>query len=82
MRNRVSICTLIIGLICLFTQVARGQQSNPAASGSDDRRGTPKKPGAPAEPEVVTANNPIAPNERHILSKVLCAHGLRCSGVE
>jgi len=27
MRNRVSICTLIIGLICPFTQVARGQQS-------------------------------------------------------
>jgi len=30
MRNRVSICTLIIGLICLFTQVARGQKSGPA----------------------------------------------------
>jgi hypothetical protein len=29
MRNRVSICTLIIGLICPFTQVARGQQSDP-----------------------------------------------------
>jgi hypothetical protein len=29
MRNRVSICTLNIGLICPFTQVARGQQSDP-----------------------------------------------------
>jgi hypothetical protein len=29
LRNRVSICTLIIGLICPFTQVARGQQSGP-----------------------------------------------------
>ena len=29
MRNKVSICTLIIGLICPFTQVARGQQSDP-----------------------------------------------------
>jgi len=29
MRNRVSICTLIIGLICPFTQIARGQQSGP-----------------------------------------------------
>jgi hypothetical protein len=32
MRNRVSICTLIIGLICPFTQVARGQQSGPVQS--------------------------------------------------
>jgi len=29
MPNRVTICTLIIGLICPFTRVARGQQSNP-----------------------------------------------------
>jgi hypothetical protein len=31
MRNRVTICTLIIGigLICPFTKVARGQQSDP-----------------------------------------------------
>jgi hypothetical protein len=29
MRNRVSICTLIIGLICPFTQAARGQHSGP-----------------------------------------------------
>jgi hypothetical protein len=29
MRNRVSICTLIIGLICPFTQAARGQESGP-----------------------------------------------------
>jgi hypothetical protein len=29
LRNKVSICTLIIGLICPFTQVARGQQPGP-----------------------------------------------------
>ena len=29
MRNRVSICTLIVGLICPFTQAARGQESGP-----------------------------------------------------
>jgi hypothetical protein len=29
MRNRVSICTLIIGLICPITQAARGQESGP-----------------------------------------------------
>jgi hypothetical protein len=29
MRNRVSICTLIMGLICPFTQVARGKQPGP-----------------------------------------------------
>ncbi len=28
-RNRVSICTLIIGLIYPSTQLARGQQSDP-----------------------------------------------------
>jgi hypothetical protein len=32
-RNRVSICTLIIGL-SPFTQVARGQQSGPGSPGS------------------------------------------------
>jgi hypothetical protein len=54
--------SLIIGLISALTQAARGQQSGPrAASGSDDRRGTSKKPGAPPESEVATANNPIAP---------------------
>jgi hypothetical protein len=62
MRNRVSICTLIIGLICPFTQVARGQQSNPvqrpAATIAEE---PPKSPGAPSESEVATANNPIAP---------------------
>jgi len=29
MPIRVTICTVIIGLICPFTQVARGQQSDP-----------------------------------------------------
>jgi hypothetical protein len=62
MRNRVSICTLIIGLICPFTQVARGQQSNPvqrpAATIAEE---PPKSPGGPSESEVATANNPIAP---------------------
>ena len=29
MRNRVSICTLIIVLICPFTQAARGQEARP-----------------------------------------------------
>jgi hypothetical protein len=30
MTNSVAIYTLIVGLICPFTQVARGQQSDPA----------------------------------------------------
>ncbi len=64
MRNRVSICTLIIGLICPFTQLARGQQSGPVQPPPaiwDDR---PKGPRAPLEAlpsrDVATANNPIA----------------------
>jgi len=38
MRNRVSICTLIIGLICPFTQVAQGQQSGPVQPPARDAR--------------------------------------------
>ena len=62
MRNRVSICTLIIGLICPFTQVARGQQSDPvqpppATMVEESQR----RAGVSSESDVATANNPIAP---------------------
>jgi len=62
MRNRVSICTLIIGLIYPFTQVARGQQSGPvqpppARIVEESQRSA----GGPSESDVATANNPIAP---------------------
>ena len=62
MRNRVSICTLITGLICPSTQVARGQQSDPvqpprATMVEESRR----RAGGSSESEVATANNPIAP---------------------
>jgi hypothetical protein len=62
MRNRVSICTLIIGLICPFTQAARGQQSGPVQLPAATIVEEPEKShGAPSESEVATANNPIAP---------------------
>jgi len=61
-RNRVSICTLIIGLICPFTQAARGQQSGPVQLPAATIVEEPEKShGAPSESEVATANNPIAP---------------------
>jgi hypothetical protein len=62
MRNRVSMCTLIIGLICLFTKVARGQQSGPVQLPAATITEEPQKTrGTSSESEVATANNPIAP---------------------
>jgi hypothetical protein len=62
MRNRVSICTLIIGLICPFTPVARGQPSGPVQPPSATIAEEPQKShGEHSESEVATANNPIAP---------------------
>ena len=61
-RNRVSICTLIIGLICPFTQVARGQQSGPVQpppSGMIAER-SESCVGGPSESIMATANNRIA----------------------
>lgn len=63
MPNRAIICTLIIGLICPFTQVARGQQTGPVPpllSGTIAER-PESSPGGPSESDVATANNPIAP---------------------
>jgi hypothetical protein len=54
--------SLILGLISVLTQAARGQQSGPvqlpAATIAEE---PPKSLGAPFESEVATANNPIAP---------------------
>ena len=62
MRNRVSICTLIIGLICPFTQVARGQQSGPVQPPPTMMvEGPQRSAGGSSESDVATANNPIAP---------------------
>jgi hypothetical protein len=66
MRNRDSICTLNIGLICPFTQVARGQQSGPVQPppfGMIAER-SESSDGGPSESDVATTNNPIAPHER------------------
>jgi hypothetical protein len=53
---------LIIGLISVLTQAARGQQSGavqlPAATITEE---SPKTRGTSSESEVATANNPIAP---------------------
>jgi hypothetical protein len=60
MTTRISY-SLIIGLISVLTQAARGQQSGPAqlpaATISEE---PPKSPGETSESEVA-ANNPIAP---------------------
>jgi len=58
MPNRVTICTLIIELICPFTQVAPGQQSDPVQPPprDDARRGLKETPGGSAS-DVTTANN-------------------------
>jgi hypothetical protein len=62
MRNRVSICTLIIGLICPFTQVARGQQSDPVQPPPATMvEESLRRAGGSCESDVATANNPIAP---------------------
>jgi hypothetical protein len=61
-RNRLSICTLIIGLICPFTQVARGQQSDPVQPPPATMvEGPQRSTGGVSESDVATANNPIAP---------------------
>ena len=59
MRNRVSICTLIIGLICPFTQVAR----EPRAAGAiwDDWRKVRR-----CKPDAI----PNRAGERHCISAV------------
>jgi len=61
MTTRISY-SLIIGLISVSTQAARGQQSGavrlPAATIAEEPQ---KRSGAPSESEVATANNPIAP---------------------
>ena len=62
MRNRVSICTLIIGLICPFTQVAGGQQSDPVQPPPATMvEGPQRSTGGVSASDVATANNPIAP---------------------
>ena len=61
MTTRISY-SLIIGLISVLAQAARGQQSGPvqlpAATIAEEPQ---KRSGAPSESEVATANNPIAP---------------------
>jgi hypothetical protein len=56
----ITIYALIIGLICPFTQVARGQESGPVQprpSGIVTQSST----GGPSASDVANANNPIAP---------------------
>ena len=60
MRKRTTIYALIIGLICPFTRVARGQQSGPAhppPSGMVAQSSS----GGPSASDIANANNPIAP---------------------
>ena len=61
MTTRISY-SLIVGLLSVLGQAARGQQPStvqlPAATIAEE---PPKSPGAPSESEVATANNPIAP---------------------
>jgi len=62
MPNRVTICTLIIGLICPFTQIARGQQSDPVQLPPATMvEGPQRNTGGVSSSDVATANNPIAP---------------------
>jgi hypothetical protein len=62
MKNSIAIFALIIGLICPFTQVARGQESDPVqpppATMVEGPQGSSR--GA-SDSDVATANNPIAP---------------------
>ena len=60
MTKWITIYALIIGLICPFTQVARGQQASPVQpppSGVVTQSST----GGPSASDVANANNPIAP---------------------
>ena len=62
MPNRVTISTLIIELICPFTQVARGQQSDPVQPPPATMlEGPQRNTGGVSASDVATANNPIAP---------------------
>ena len=63
MTNIIPRYALLIGLICLFAQVARGQQSDPVQplpSAMIAERSMNSAGGA-SESDVATANNPIAP---------------------
>jgi hypothetical protein len=58
----IAIYALIVGLIGPFTQVARGQQSEPVQPPPAAIVGGPQgSTGSPSESDVATANNPIAP---------------------
>jgi hypothetical protein len=62
MPNRVTICAVIIGLICPFTQVARAQQPDPVQPPPATMvEGPQRSTGGVSASEVATANNPIAP---------------------
>ena len=60
MRKRTTIYALIIGLICPFTQVARGQQSGPAQPPPSGMVAQSSS-GGPSASDIANANNPIAP---------------------
>ena len=62
MKNSIAIFALIIWLICPFTQVARGQESDPVQPPSATMVEGPQGSSRGAsESDVATANNPIAP---------------------
>jgi hypothetical protein len=60
MRKRTTIYALIIGLICPFTRVARGQQSGPAQPPPSGMVAQSSS-GGPSASDIANANNPIAP---------------------
>ena len=63
MNMRISICTLITGLICPFTQAARGKPPGPVKpppSATIVERPN-SSAGGRSESDVANANNPIAP---------------------
>jgi hypothetical protein len=60
MRKRTTIYALIIGLICPFTQVVRGQQSGPAQPPPSGMVAQSSS-GGPSASDIANANNPIAP---------------------
>jgi hypothetical protein len=68
MTKSITICAQVVGLICPLTE-APGlitESSQDSAAG-------------PSESDMAKANNPITPHERHLLSKLLRAYGIRRS---
>lgn len=61
MTNSITFSALLAGLICSFTQVARGQQPGPVPPSARLSKGPAVPQEGHSESDVATANNPIAP---------------------